>query len=161
MENGILGLTIQSSQHCGANGKNPMGNLHSQPKTIWQRRRTGPSTVRKRAGHGSTENRYYHNRTIRRAKEGKLSKLQLAQYPINPAEIDLDARMENQRFQERFVKSKTRDFLQNRFSLLLESCVVEVILYYYYYYCSNDIINRKKRKKRSRGKVYYYYYIFY
>ena len=32
------------------------------------------------------ENRRYHNRTIRRAKEGLLSKEQLAQYPSNPAE---------------------------------------------------------------------------
>ena len=46
----------------------------------------------KERGMDPLENRYYHNRTIRRAKEGKLSKLQLSQYPINPAEIDLDAR---------------------------------------------------------------------
>lgn len=34
------------------------------------------------------EMRYYHNRTIRRAKEGKLTAQQLAQYPSNPADFE-------------------------------------------------------------------------
>eukprot|EP00941_MAST-03F_sp_MAST-3F-sp1_P004124 g4124.t1 len=34
------------------------------------------------------EMRYYHNRTVRRAKEGKLSAQQLAQYPSDPAKFE-------------------------------------------------------------------------
>ena len=35
------------------------------------------------------ENRWYHNRTVRRAKAGELSAEQLAQYPTNPADQTL------------------------------------------------------------------------
>ena len=37
------------------------------------------------------ENRWYHNRTVRRAKAGQLTAQQLAQYPSNPADQTLMA----------------------------------------------------------------------
>ena len=70
--------------------------IHS--RRTWQRHLLGRLRF-ERAGHGSTENRSLSQPDHKTGRR-KLSKLQVAQYPINPADIDLDARMETNAFKK-------------------------------------------------------------